>query len=129
MITFDALVQALSNQTTYPISTKNDYCVINIPNSDYHITIFQDQWDNYERATGRPYYLFHISSDSNNIGDKCSTYFWIKKKDMQIRRIPSAYFRYNQLHYNYNSSTRSPCEFDKIEPVVDIFQSILDKVK
>lgn len=110
----------------YRLSIKNIYFVIMIPNANYHISIFQDQWDNYETITDNPYYLFHISSD-NEI-NRCSSYFWVRKSDLKIKKIPLKYFKYNQPEYNFNSSTRNQCNHQEIKPILSFFQKILDKL-
>lgn len=127
MVSYQLLVDYLTNQDKYLTNIRNKYSVILVPNSDYHVTIFRDQWDNYEIVSGKPYYLFHISSDEQI--NRCSSYFWVNKKTLQIENISSGFFMYNQPTYNFFSSTRNPCLFYNIEPILDIFQEILDSIK
>lgn len=123
MLSYQKLVNYLKKQHHYPVSFKSEYFVINVPGYGYHITVFQDQWDNYEDVSERPYYLFHISSESNQ--NRCSSYFWVKKYDNRIKKIPRKYFMYNQPNYSFFSSTRSPCPLAEIMPLLRIFQKIL----
>ena len=140
MITYQQLVDYLQNQHEYPITLspeeqvileallpsitiKSNYIVINVSGSDYHITIFVDQWDDYEEVSYKPYYLFHISSNGET--DRCSSYFWVDKKTNRIKKIPRKYFNYNQPTYNFFSSTRSPCHLRDIEFLLKVFQRIL----
>ncbi|ANB50374.1 hypothetical protein [Powai lake megavirus] len=110
----------------YKISIREKYFVIYFPNCDYHITIYQDQWNEYEYYTGHPYHLFHISSNNDN--NKCSSYFWVDKINYYIHKIPNKYFSYGQLTYGYTSSTRNPCDYRKIKPLLYFFQKNLTRV-
>lgn len=106
-------------------SVRKNYLVINVPESEYHITIFQDQWDMYETETSYPYYLFHLSSNSEK--NRCSIYFWVDKKNYRIKSIPSNLFLYDQPIYTFTSSTRSPCFYGDIKFLLKYFQKILNK--
>jgi hypothetical protein len=124
MLTYYELTKHLKNQHLYPISIKSNYTVIMFPGTEYHITIFKDQWDNYENVSGKPYYLFHISSNDKNV--RCSSYFWISKYTNKIKKIPRQYFMYNQPNYTFFSSTRQPCHLWNVKPLLKKFQKILD---
>lgn len=125
-ITYSILINYLENQKRYPISIKNNYTVINFPSTNYHITIYQDQWDEYSSVTGLPYHLFHISSEDTE--DRCSSYFWVRRSDNRIQAIPKKYFRYNQPNYNFYSSTRFPCKLKYIRFHLKSFSRILSKI-
>jgi hypothetical protein len=109
--------------TKFRLYTKKDYFMVQFFHADYHITIYSDQWDLYQKQTGLPYHLFHISS--NKIDPKCSTYFWVDIHTNQIKHIPSKYFLYGQESYGYNKSTRFPCEYYLIKPLLKRFQKLL----
>ncbi len=109
------------------LTVKIDYIVIRIPNQFYHITIYQDQWDDYMHTTNRPYHLFHISS--NNKDTRCSSYFWINVKTLKIQKIPRGLFLYNQPSYSFDSSTRNPCPLANILDILKFFQKILNIYK
>jgi len=127
MLSYNALVHHLKNQHMFPVSIKKNYSVIMVPGTDYHITIFNDQWDNYEIISGKPYHLFHISSD--NELNRCSSYFWVSKYTNKVKKIPRQYFMYNQPNYTFFSSTRSPCHLWDVKPLLKIFQNILDTIQ
>lgn len=125
MITYQTLITNLKSQPNTKIYIKNIYTVIiflNEPN--YHVTIYKDQWDLYEKTIELPYYLFHISA--NETEPKCSTYFWVDKLDHHIKIIPEKYFKYEQPIFSFEMSTRKPCDFDKIKHVVEQFQRLLE---
>jgi len=122
MLPYQKLIDYLK-QHKYPITIKPKYSVITVPGNNYHITIFQDQWDDYENTSGKPYYLFHVSS--NNEIDRCSSYFWVDKNSLRIKRIPQKYFMYVQPTYSFHSSTRNPCHLGEIKNVLKKFQTIL----
>lgn len=126
MIAYDNIIEYLTKQSTYLFSIKPLYTVISPPNSNYHITIYKDQWDDYEAVSKKPYYLFHISS--NNEENRCSSYFWVDKKNLRIKYIPRKYFKYNQLDFNFFSSRRSPCALSEIKNSLQFFQSFLWKI-
>lgn len=107
------------------ISVRKGYFVIKF-NNLYHITIYQDQWDDYFMQTKLPYYLFHISS--NNIENRCSSYFWVDRDTNKIKGIDEKYFKYEQPSYSFFGSTRKPCEMKEIKSILSRFQSILDEV-
>lgn len=108
----------------YQFSIKNNYAVIIVPKSNYHITIYQDQWDDYEKSTTNPYYLFHIST--NDTHNRCSTYFWVDKINYKIQPVPKKYFSYNQPSFDYFSSTRTQCKLSDTKLAVKYFQSIIN---
>src|SRR5438132_437164 len=94
-------IDYLSHFDQFNYYFKNNYIVIQFPNCDNHVTIFQDQWDQYYSDTGLHYYLFHITSnDSTNI---CSSYFWIDMETNLIKKIPPMYFEYNQKKFGLYS--------------------------
>lgn len=123
---YDKLVSYLKNQNEYPASIKEKYLVITMLGSKYHITIFRDQWDEYEAVTGLPYHLFHISSD--DVSDRCSSYFWVDIYTNRVKKIPRKFFQYNQPTYNFRSSTRSPCPLVKVKPLLKILQRMLNSM-
>lgn len=131
MCSYDDLLTFLTSRKNildqYKLSTKNFYFVIIIPNVNYHISIFKDQWDNYETVSGKPYYLFHISSNNENA--RCSSYFWARKSDLKIKKIPPKYFKYNQYSYDFFASTRSQCSYVEIEKIILCFQNLLNLFK
>lgn len=126
MIPYQKLLKYLKRQHYYPVSVKKKYLVISVPGSKYHITVFQDQWDNYEKIAEKPYHLFHISSDETE--KRCSSYFWVNKRNYRIQNIPRNFFLYNQPEYSFFSSTRSPCELRSIQPLLKIFQKLLNRI-
>lgn len=123
MLSYDKLVAYLKYQNKYLVTIKPQYLVIKLPNYNYHITIFRDQWNTYESVAKKPYHLFHISSDTEI--NRCSTYFWVDNKTGKIKNIPEKDFAYNQLEYNFFSSTRSPCSPGEITKILKKFQNIL----
>ncbi|XWV26907.1 hypothetical protein QJ857_gp0143 [Tupanvirus soda lake] len=127
MLPYQLLLKHLKSQHLYPVSIKPNYCVIMAPGMNYHITIFQEQWDDYEKVSGKPYYLFHISSNDEN--NRCSSYFWVTKYTNRVKKIPRKYFLYNQPNYTFFSSTRNPCHLWDVKPLLKIFQSILDTIE
>ena len=127
MLSYKLLVNHLKNQHMYPVSIKSKYSVIMAPGLDYHITIFQEQWDDYEETSTKPYSLFHISS--NDEKNRCSSYFWVSKYTNRVKKIPRKYFLYNQPSYSFFSSTRSPCHLWDVKPLLKIFQKILDDMQ
>jgi hypothetical protein len=127
MLPYKKLVSFLYKQKRFPINSKSIYTVVSIPNSRYHITVFADQWDAYQKTTGLPYYLFHISSD--DIDRRCSSYFWVRQTDLTILPIPSKYFKYAQPDFDFYSSTRNPCDSANIKAIVHQFQNLLHTIK
>lgn len=127
MLTYQELTNSLKNKYKYIVSIKPIYTVITIPNTNYHITIYEDQWNNYQENTGKPYHLFHISS--NNENNRCSSYFWVDMMTHRIKKIPRKYFSYNQLLYSLSSSTRSPCHLSDITQLLVVFQKMINEIK
>lgn len=123
MPSYQTLINYLKQQQ-YRFSIKSGYFVVAVNGLDYHITVYQDQWDDYEEVTGNKYHLFHISSEQQL--NRCSSYFWVSKQDNRIKKIPPQYFSYNQPSYNFTASTRSPCQLEDIDTLLKIFQQILD---
>ena len=99
------------------------YFVIAVPKSGHHITVYENYWDDYETVTGHPYYMFHISS--NNENDRCSSYYWVDKRDLFIIDIPESAFKYEQPEYDFTRSTRKPCSDIATERARDLFQKFL----
>lgn len=126
MLSYQTLIKYLRDQHDYPVSIKKYYCVIMVPGIDYHITIYEDQWDRYEEISNKPYYLFHVSS--NNENNRCSSYFWVNKYNHIIKKIPRNFFMYNQPKYSFFSSTRNPCHLRDISILLKTFQRILNKI-
>lgn len=125
-LTYQLLIKHLIKQHDYPINSKKNYSVIIFPGSKYHITIFEDQWDKYEEISNKPYHLFHISS--NDEQERCSSYFWVERDKLIIKKIPRQYFMYNQPNYSFFSSTRTPCHLWNIKKYLKIFQKMLNKI-
>jgi len=123
MITYDELINESQYSNQFTLHIKDTYSMIQIPNFDYHITIFRDQWDLYKSETNLPYHLFHVTS--NNLDIKCSTYFWVDLYTNQIKKIPDKYFKYGQPTYNLGASTRFPCDYKSIKPALKLFQKFL----
>lgn len=126
MISYDKLLFFLKQNVKYKASFKPNYLVINIPKSRYHISVFKDQWNDYESTTDLPYHLFHVSSDE--IENRCSSYFWADKKTYQIKKIPDKYFKYEQPDYNFYQSRRKPCDYKQIKHLLTMFHEILKHV-
>lgn len=125
IITFKVLKKYLYNK--YNSKITSNYILINPPESNYHITIFKDQWDNYHFDSHFAYHLFHISSNNND--SKCSSYFWVDKNKYYIRHIPNKYFSYNQSIFSYYKSTRNRCSLKDIIPSIQFFSLILQNIK
>lgn len=123
MVKYSKFLSYLKIKYGYLISIKNKYFVIRIPDINYHITIFRDQWNDYQKITGKPYHLFHISS--NKEYNKCSSYFWVDKYSYRIKKIPRKYFLYKRPSHSFYSSTRNPCQLKSINILLKIFQKIL----
>lgn len=128
MISYDILSKYLQKYYKYNTNIRDKYLVITNHNisKKYHITIFRDQWDDYSTVTTLPFHLFHLSSD--DVDNRCSSYFWINKKNYLIQKIPNKYFQYNQPVYNFSNSTRSPCNFTELSPLLKFFQKILKRL-
>ena len=128
MLSYKNLISFLKKQNIFRINIANNYCVITLPNKyySYHITIYQDQWDDYENVTKFPYYLFHISS--NNEKNKCSSYFWVDKNNLYIRTIPKKYFNYEQKNFSFYSSRRKTCRLSEIKILIKAFQKFLQSI-
>ncbi len=126
MISYQKLLKYLRKQQNYPMSVRKNYLVISVPNTAYHITVFQDQWDDYEKTADKPYHLFHISS--NDEINRCSSYFWARKDNYQIQNIPTEFFTYDQMDYSFFSSTRKPCSLNNIRKLLDAFQKLLNRI-
>lgn len=138
MLTYKILLTYLKKQKKFKINIKKDYCVLTLSHNyniainnniskHYHITIYQNQWDDYEKETGFSYHLFHISS--NNESNKCSSYFWVDTKKYLIRTIPSKYFKYEQENFDFHNSTRKPCNLNELKLITNTFQKILSQIK
>lgn len=125
IINYDKLVSDMPSKVS--LRVKDKYVMVQIPNFDYHITIFRDQWDDYKDVTNRNYHLFHITSNNPNI--KCSTYFFVDLYSNRIKKIPDKYFKYEQDSYGFYSSTRSPCSYKLIKPAIKLFQKILNIIQ
>ncbi|AGC01726.1 hypothetical protein H012_gp739 [Acanthamoeba polyphaga moumouvirus] len=125
-ISYRTLLKNLSKINNIILSIKNNYLIITLPNNNYHITIFQDQWDDYQKQINKPYHLFHISS--NDTKNKCSSYFWVYKKNYKIYKIPNKYFKYNQPNYSFFTSTRNPCSYLEIKTLLKYFGRILSSI-
>lgn len=68
VISYDKLLEYLQNDEikkikNYTVSVRDVYFVINIPDYDFHVTVFADQWDEYSNKTQIPCHLFHISGN------------------------------------------------------------------
>lgn len=134
MISYTQLQQYLLENYHDVTSVTRNYTVINMKDNksesdsfenitDYHITIYKDQWDEYETVIGKPYYMFHISS--NQYLNRCSSYFWVEKSTGSIKKIPGKYFQYNCETFSFSQSTRTPCNTHFCDKVNKLFQKIL----
>lgn len=125
MISYSDIKDIAHIKSPFKISIKSDYLVLTLPLMiDYHITIYEDQWDFYSDFTGFEYYLFHISS--NDTKNRCSTYYWVDVYDLSIVDIPPSYFRYEQETYDMYSSTRKRCKPNRvIDILLDTFERVL----
>lgn len=123
LINFNDLESKLRRCCNKNLVIRRDYLVIKYDDIDYHVTIFKDQWDDYYQKTGRPYYLFHIST--NDPVNKCSTYLWVDILTHGITMVPPKYFKYEQSSFDFNGSTRKPCDINKILILIKRFQKIL----
>lgn len=124
MLNYQLLVEYLDKYYKNLLSIKNNYFVISMPNFDHHITVYEDQWNNYQELSGLPYYLFHMSS-SDTTTTKCSIYFWVSKINGKILRIPKKFFTYGQNHYSHMGSTRPKCKFLKVVMLVKFFRRVI----
>lgn len=128
MLSYQQLSSYLKYQRYFRINKRKDYLVLtNKTIQNYHVTIYRDQWDDYETVTKLPYYLFHISSNEEK--SKCSSYFWVDKHNLKIKTIPKKYFQYGQPDYGYYSSTRQPCQPNEIRPLIELFRLFLKKMR
>lgn len=126
IITYDKLIATIPFK--FNLLIKDKYSMITIPNFNYHITIFRDQWDEYKSITNLDYHLFHITS--NDIANtKCSTYFFVDIYTNRIKKIPDKYFKYGQDSYSFYSSTRFPCDYKSIKTGIKFFQKILNIIQ
>jgi hypothetical protein len=122
-LNYNKLIKYLSKQKVYRFVPKKDYFMIFNGDFPYHITVYRDQWDDYQDETNLPYHLFHITSNSE--ANKCSTYFWVDKKSYRTKHIPKKYFQYNQPDFGFYSSTRTSCEFKYIKPMIIVMEKML----
>jgi hypothetical protein len=125
MITYDDIKHLKNLDISLKVSIKVNYVVLTMQDvNDYHITIYEEQWDYYSDLTGFKYYLFHISS--NNMDNRCSTYFWVDIENLDIIDIPPRYFKYDQSNFDMYASTRSKCiTTSSITKLKDIFNKTL----
>lgn len=124
-LTFDSLVEHLEDYYGYEVTKKDAYVVVTFPGEKYHITIYADQWDEYEAQTGKPYYLFHASSDRTD--NRCSIYFWVDKSTHKISLVPANDFDYNCTSFNFHQSTREKCDPQSVDSIIRKFQKILNR--
>ncbi len=117
MPTYQKLLSYLRAKDPGRIVVKKNYFIIRY--KQYHVTVFQDQWDEYQSVTNLPYYLFHISSDQPD--NRCSIYFWADKQTLCIKKIPEKYFQYEQESFGFSSSTRKPCFCADLKFVLEDF--------
>mgnify|MGYP003445655108 FL=1 len=129
MVTYNNIKDIVNIKTPFKISIKSNYLVLSIPKiSEYHITVYENQWDYYSDFTDFEYYLFHISSNSTE--NRCSTYYWVKTSGLNIVDIPSNYFRYEQETYDMFSSTRKKCnKNESIFLLLSMFEHALKQLK
>jgi hypothetical protein len=111
------------------ISIHNNYFVIVLKKSPYHITVFKDQWDEYHSPTYPLARLFHITNEVT----KCSIYFVVVLKDSDnliIKLVPESDFKYNQSTFSHFASTRSKCDDIKtIMKIIKYFKKIINLLK
>lgn len=107
--------------TKINVNFKNEYFIISVKKSNYHVSVFKDQWDLYHLFSKKKQKLFHITKDE----PKCSIYFTIDD-DMKIKQPDN--FRYNQEKYNFFASTRNKCDDVVLKKIVDQFEIILNAI-
>jgi hypothetical protein len=96
------------------------------PTFKYHITIFQDQWDDYQSPSGLTAKLFHITHGHYD-QFRCSTYF-ILDKNLHIQEVPSADFSYNQPDFGPTKSRRSKCTNKSLEFIIRHFEELIGQI-
>jgi hypothetical protein len=127
MISYKQLLDKLKSAGFFKLTIKPHYFVITVPDTTYHVSIFKDQWDLYEKESGLPYYLFHISSSEST--NRCSSYFWVDKNTHDITKIPRKNFLYEQPSYGFFGSTRKPCSYIDIRSCLLYFRKVMLWVK
>ena len=126
MISWTRLVRRLKNivdKYNLKLVMRSNYVVVLFPNSHYHATIFQDQWDSYSKYIGHNYSLMHFSSDS--VSDRCSIYFVV---DVDLKLSQATDFEYQSPNYSMSSSTRSKCDVRKFRNDINLLQKVFYKI-
>jgi len=125
-LTYDMLeqnLQASLDKTSIfkQVNVNKKNIIINIKNSKYHISIFRDQWNDYQKNTNLAEKLFHVTNEKT----QCSTYF-VVDTELQIKK-PSN-FSYEQPEFGFNKSTRKPCVDDEINNIIGQFEVLVQKI-
>lgn len=110
---------------------KSNYSIIKFSKSNYHITVYQDQWDEYQIKTSLYKNLFHVTSDDiiYKKSNKCSVYFWLDISTREIKEVSPEYFSYEEDTYTFRSSTRKKCIInDDIMKIIKQFHRIIIRI-
>ncbi|AYV78209.1 MAG: hypothetical protein Edafosvirus7_1 [Edafosvirus sp.] len=103
------------------VSINKKNIIISVKDSNFHITIFRDQWNDYQKNTNLPEKLFHITHEKT----QCSIYFVLNDK-LEIRE-PSN-FNYEQQDFGLNKSTRKRCDDKEINIIIKNFETLIKKI-
>ena len=109
------------------VNDKKKYLMLSVKkqfNVKYHLTIFEDQWNNYVSPSKLNAKLFHITFDVNDEEKKCSTYLILTDK-YRVRLVPETDFKYNQPEFGMNASTRSQCIDKAIKLIAKSFEVLI----
>lgn len=131
LIAYNRILPIIKNYLNHTIFTgiaiRKGYFVLNTkPNqeySDYHVTIFQDQWDEYQSPSKLTARLFHITHEKT----KCSAYY-IVNSDIQVQDIPKDDFKYEQPDFSHSASTREKCTDDIIKVINKQFEIVVNRM-
>jgi len=117
----------LKNTIFTGIAIRKGYFVLNTrrdqPYSDYHITIFQDQWDEYKSPSKLRARLFHITHEKT----KCSAYYLVNT-NLKVQEIPNNDFLYEQPDFSHSASTREKCIDDIIKTINKEFDIVINRI-
>lgn len=133
ILTYDALLHNIKyhfNNTVFNnVIPRKGYFVINLnssstnPSHYYHITVFQDQWDDYISPSKKVAKLFHITHEIT----KCSLYLLLTNK-LQIEMVNNKDFKYEQPDFSHHSSTRQKCVDDSLNIIINQFQIVINRL-
>jgi hypothetical protein len=96
------------------------------PTFKYHITVYQDQWDQYQSPSGLTARLFHITHGHYD-KFRCSTYF-ILDENLNIREVPETDFKYEQPDFGMTKSRRSKCTNKALVIIIREFEKMLKNI-